>query len=308
MVGKIANEEGALPAPLPVPCLNDCSDITDPDTIALIQEQNRPYTPPIDPHRVMREIRSGESDPDWPANKLANCDVPDGGWPAEMKATPSAVLRTLTRWRRWERIRANTEEWRPAKIWRKGSMHELCNEARSGLWVSSQGRLVVCDRTGGREFGRRIGVLNANLNRMMVIRRINGKRVWLYRYRIVLSTFVGAPPDEKPSACHADGESTNDALTNLRWDSQKANSEDMVRHGRSTRGTRQPGSKLTEDQVAEIRQAVVERGRPDMRARQKIAQAFGVSLGAINGVIYDQRWKHIEPDVGHRRLDNLMPA
>lgn len=49
-------------------------------------------------------------------------------------------------------------------------------------------------------------------------------------HRLVLETFVGPCPD-KHEGCHNDGNRTNNALSNLRWDTRSANMRDAVKHG-----------------------------------------------------------------------------
>jgi hypothetical protein len=49
---------------------------------------------------------------------------------------------------------------------------------------------------------------------------------------LVLETFVGPRPDGM-EACHNDGDRRNNRLTNLRWDTSRSNSLDIVRHGRN---------------------------------------------------------------------------
>jgi len=47
---------------------------------------------------------------------------------------------------------------------------------------------------------------------------------------LVASAFLGARPPGM-NACHQDGDATNNAATNLRWDTQAENIHDKARHG-----------------------------------------------------------------------------
>lgn len=49
-------------------------------------------------------------------------------------------------------------------------------------------------------------------------------------HHLVLTAFVGPRPPGS-EACHADGDASNNALTNLRWDTHLANEADKRRHG-----------------------------------------------------------------------------
>lgn len=49
-------------------------------------------------------------------------------------------------------------------------------------------------------------------------------------HQLVLEAFVGLRPAGL-DCCHGDGDPTNNALTNLRWDTPSANAQDAIRHG-----------------------------------------------------------------------------
>lgn len=49
-------------------------------------------------------------------------------------------------------------------------------------------------------------------------------------HRLVLEAFVG-PPGKNEQGCHNDGDSKNNHLSNLRWDTPSANNLDKVAHG-----------------------------------------------------------------------------
>jgi hypothetical protein len=77
------------------------------------------------------------------------------------------------------------------------------------------------------------------------------KKVAHYVHRLVLEAFVGPRPPGL-ICCHNDGDPTNNQVENLRWDSYRANSEDMLRHGTRLIGE-QNNAKLTEAAVQEVR-------------------------------------------------------
>lgn len=49
-------------------------------------------------------------------------------------------------------------------------------------------------------------------------------------HRVVLEGFVGPCPSGM-QGCHWDGDPTNNTVSNLRWDTPKANQQDAIRHG-----------------------------------------------------------------------------
>lgn len=71
-------------------------------------------------------------------------------------------------------------------------------------------------------------------------------------HRLVLLAFVGAPPPGW-EACHGNGDSTDNRLVNLRWDSKKGNGADRVRHGTSA-GENSSNCVLLDTEVKAIRE------------------------------------------------------
>ena len=67
------------------------------------------------------------------------------------------------------------------------------------------------------------------------------------------------------------------------------NSEDMVKKGRSLRGSEDPAAKLTAKQVSYIKD-FVEQGL----TYQSIADMFGISKGHVSNIIAKRAWKYHE--------------
>ena len=59
---------------------------------------------------------------------------------------------------------------------------------------------------------------------------LDGKSRIRYVHTLVLEAFVGPRP-EGMECCHNNGDCHDNRLENLRWDTPKANGEDMVKHG-----------------------------------------------------------------------------
>jgi len=107
--------------------------------------------------------------------------------------------------------------------------------------VSSMGRMRSLGRTETfnrlLNNGRRGDVTRTKKTKLLVgslgsngylTVRLKGKTFTIHR--LVLTAFVGARP-EGQAACHNDGKSTNNTLSNLRWDTYQANNMDRARHG-----------------------------------------------------------------------------
>lgn len=117
----------------------------------------------------------------------------------------------------------------------------------------------------------------------MYCRNVRRKK---YAHRLVLEAFVGpCPPGME--ACHKDGNPKNNALSNLRWGTSKENGLDMVRHGTSLRGERNPRAKLAELLVKAIR-ADYESG---MRQCENV-RSRKMDQRTVNDIVRRRRWKH----------------
>lgn len=105
---------------------------------------------------------------------------------------------------------------------------------------------------------------------------LNGKRRHVYVHRLVLEAFVGPCPSGM-EACHdPDPTPSNCRLSNLRWDTHKANGLDTAKHGHTPRGTKNRHAKFTPAQIREMR-----RQRHDGVAPAVIAASFFTSRGYV---------------------------
>lgn len=140
-------------------------------------------------------------------------------------------------------------------------------------------------------------VLRPGLNRgyrHVALYRDNDGGTTRYVHAMVLAAFCGPAPFPGFEACHNDGDRANNRLTNLRWGSRQDNVDDRVRHGRQQRGTRCRTTRLTEDQVKQM--------RDDCRAGQStrsLARQYGISNGAAWSAIVGATWKHVEGAVNN---------
>ena len=104
--------------------------------------------------------------------------------------------------------------------------------------VSSHGRVRSVDRTvtcsDGKVHRYKGKVLSACLSKRggypLVNLRDQGKGQTRYVHSLVAEAFIGSRP-EGMEVCHNDGDSTNNHLDNLRYDTSSDNELDKVRHG-----------------------------------------------------------------------------
>ena len=111
----------------------------------------------------------------------------------------------------------------------------------------------------------------------------NNKQTVVRVHKLVLEAFVGKCP-EGLECCHNDGNSFNNHIDNLRWDTHKSNIHDRIKHGTSNRGERCGTAKLTLDQVKSIRK--------DDRLQRLIAKDFGIAESMVSRIKNGVRWQH----------------
>lgn len=112
-----------------------------------------------------------------------------------------------------------------------------------------------------------------------------------YIHTLVLEAFVGPRPTSKHQGCHNDGNGSNNVLTNLRWDTPKANAADRVRHGTDPVGIRHPRAKYTEDQIREAK--IMMRDDPKLSLR-KIAKITGIADYTLYQIKRNNQWTNVE--------------
>jgi ribosome-binding protein aMBF1 (putative translation factor) len=110
-------------------------------------------------------------------------------------------------------------------------------------------------------------------------------------HRLVATAFLGIKPIDLQT-CHNDGNKFNNNITNLRYDTAKANNEDKIKHGTSTAGERNNTTKLTEKDVWDIR--MVGRHCLDQFTRKDLAAKFNVSTSTIHLILNGKIWKNVE--------------
>lgn len=110
----------------------------------------------------------------------------------------------------------------------------------------------------------------------------DGKHYVKFLHHLMLETFVGpCPPGLE--ACHfPDRSPSNNSISNLRWDTRKANHADKLIHGTDNRGTKHHKAKLSEDDVHAIRSS--------LESRLALAERYGVSRQHISAIRSRRFW------------------
>jgi hypothetical protein len=105
-------------------------------------------------------------------------------------------------------------------------------------------------------------------------------------HHLVAAAFIGPRPSGM-LVCHNDGNSQNNAVSNLRYDTMSANQYDRSLHGTDNKGGRHGMSKLTDEQVAEIKV------RYEPGLGRKLATEYGVAPHTITRIAAGKTWTHV---------------
>lgn len=113
---------------------------------------------------------------------------------------------------------------------------------------------------------------------------MDGRRVRIHREACRLTH--GEPPTPAHFAVHSCGRGGQGCVSpqHVRWGTQTDNMADMVAHGTSFRGDRNPKAKLSEQAVIEIRSLC------STETRASLARRYGVSHGTIRSALRGRSW------------------
>lgn len=116
----------------------------------------------------------------------------------------------------------------------------------------------------------------------------NGKNQVKNIAHLVLETFVGPRPDGF-ECCHWNGDSSNNHILNLRWDTHSNNEKDKFRVDTSHfTGERHYGAKSTKELVKEIRTKYM----TGNWSYGKLVKEYKVALGTIAPLILGKTWNY----------------
>lgn len=127
---------------------------------------------------------------------------------------------------------------------------------------------------------------------------VDGTKTTLAVHRAVLLAFVGMPPDGH-EGCHNNGDSTDNRVENLRWDTHFNNNQDRRKHGTYRLGESHPMAKITSAMALEIYQSN-ERGRA-------LARRFGICETKVSAIRLGHIWASVTGGVPRPKLHKSGP-
>lgn len=156
-----------------------------------------------------------------------------------------------------------------------------------GLYeVSDHGRVRSFRRCGSS--GGAVAVRETHRGHLRVDLCKNGKKSVKRVHRLVLEAFSGPCPN-KMECRHLNGVPDDNRPENLKWGTHAENRQDMIDHGTSTRGEKNPNAKLTIMDVKLIRIWLALGYK-----LKEIAGAFGVTGGNIQAIDRGVSWSWLE--------------
>ena len=176
------------------------------------------------------------------------------------------------------------EEWRLVDGWSDYEVSSLgrVRRATDTFWKNSKnGKMYIQYRRG-----RMLSLVDRGKGYLFVCLKMKSRKKYIPVAVLVCMTFNGPPPSAKHEVAHGDGSRDNNRADNLSWKTHKENCADKLAHGTAQRGSKNPASKLTEDQVREIR------GLLDTTYRQvaAIARRYGISAVTAHRIKSREVW------------------
>jgi hypothetical protein len=147
--------------------------------------------------------------------------------------------------------------------------------------ISNHGNFAVLKKDG-----RVLRKLNSATHYLSVsCKSLNGGiQKSLYIHRIVALVFIGERPDGMIIR-HIDGNRFNNHVDNLSYGTPKQNYEDVVKH-KSQKGSNNGRSILNESGAKAVRYL-----NAYGVSQKTLAEAFEVSIGAINATLKNRNWR-----------------
>lgn len=119
----------------------------------------------------------------------------------------------------------------------------------------------------------------------------NGKR-WHTTVHILVATAFCTKPEGTTQVNHIDTNKANNYFGNLEWCTQFQNNHHTFLMGtapESRHGTKSGTSKLTDEQILEIR----EKAKQGYGIQQVLCKEYGITAGTMSDIISRKTWRHI---------------
>lgn len=113
-----------------------------------------------------------------------------------------------------------------------------------------------------------------------------GERFFVHK--LIIETFIDPKPFVNSVCRHLDGNQLNNNPNNLKWGTNKENSQDSIKHKTFQMGSKHYLAKLKEEDIPRIKQMI-----KDGLSNSKIGIIFNVNRQTIRDIRLNKTWKHI---------------
>lgn len=166
--------------------------------------------------------------------------------------------------------------------YRFGSDGSIWSRLRKGPWAgysTTWKRMKFLSRAG-------------NIRPFVTLRDAAGKCHYKTVCGLICRAFHGDRPEGKECCHDPDRDPWNNAVSNLRWDTRKANRADSIRHGTMILGAAHRWTKIADSQIVAMK-GMYAAGM----SQYEVASRFGVNQSYVSRVINNVRRRHISKDV-----------
>jgi hypothetical protein len=160
--------------------------------------------------------------------------------------------------------------------------------------MDEQGNVYALQAINGLKAGRKKNLSPDAAGYLRIALCKNGGTKFKLIHRLIMLIWRPVENSDSLEVNHIDGDKKNYSLNNLEWVTHQQNIEHarkVLKKWCDQRGSKTPGSKLTEEGVKEIRRLWAD----GKGMKQKdIASIYGVTQEAISAVVRRKLWGHVE--------------
>ena len=186
------------------------------------------------------------------------------------------------------------EEWRP--VVGLGGWYDVSSHGNVRSWH--------LNKWGRRDTPKPLAQAIHKDGRRQVFLRLPGEKgVNRKVHTLVAEAFIGPRPTGL-DVCHDDGDASNNHVSNLRYDTHRANLGDAIEHGTTPKGTRNGMNVLTPAAVLSILEDV-DSGK---LLQREIAAHHGISRNAVSSIANGYTWSWLTGRTEGGRVRGLDPV